>query len=431
MLLSYQANTERKIMPVTGIVAEFNPLHSGHELLISYARKDLGSDSVVIAEGADFTQRGGIALLDRYSRAECAVCAGADLIAGIPAIASCSSAEIFASCGVSLLYACGCDTILCGYEGSSSPEESDAALIKLIASILTDEPSQYKKVLQKGLRTGLSFPKAREEAILSCLPGHDDIRGLLSSPNNILAIEYQKAITKLAPSLKLVLKKRKGQGYNDSINDGEFVSASYIRRQLSCGNLSAVKKHLSSFTYKAIENGLDENLLLSDRDLDLPLQLALLREKYKGLSFSRFLDVSDDLSNRIERLLPRYQSFNSFTDLLKNKSLTASRIRRALIHILLGITDHDLDLLKRCDFRPYLWILQASEKGRSMLSHIKKTQGIPLFMSVNELGSYKDMILKKDLEVRDIYRAIQISKSGILIPDENSRRITCGKAHDL
>ena len=117
-----------------GIVAEFNPFHTGHKYIIEYAKNNLNADSVVIALGNEFTQRGGVAIIDRYSRAAAAIDAGADLVVSIPVTASCASAEIFAECGVCLLEACGCDMIVCGYEGG------DKELLHKTAQLLVEEP---------------------------------------------------------------------------------------------------------------------------------------------------------------------------------------------------------------------------------------------------------------------------------------------------
>ena len=406
-----------------GIVAEFNPFHTGHKYIIDYAKNELKADSVVIALGNEFTQRGGLAVLDRYSRAECAIDAGADLVIGMPAIASVSSAEIFAECGVCLLHACGCERIVCGYEGVSESEDSQFACtssgvsaIKDIARVLSDEPSEYKAVLKKELSSGKSFPAARESA-LSGFFHSDKVHDLVSNPNNILAIEYQKAIIRHGFDIELIPVKRQGTGYNDSENDGVFVSASYIRNQINGGNLSAVRNHLTDFSYKALNDACNKNVLLSDNDLSLPLHLALLSHD----DYRDFLDVSDDLSDRITKLLPEYTGFSKFTELIKNKSLTASRVRRALIHILLGITDDDLSAFRARGSVPYLWVLKTSKTGRSMLKEIKSSAAVPLFMSTNELTD-KD-IISEDLKTLSLVRALRIHKSGILLPNEFQRKV--------
>lgn len=414
-------------MSVVGIVAEFNPFHTGHKYIIDYAKKKLFADSVVIALGNEFTQRGGICVIDRYTRSECTIHAGADLVVGMPASASCSSAEIFAECGVCLLNACGCNALVCGYEGG------DLKLLTQIASVLLEEPAAYRTELKRLLGSGKSFPAAREAALKEYMSYEysEKIHELLSTPNTILAIEYQKAIIKHGFDMELIPVKRQGADYNDLSDNSEYVSASYIRSVLYNGRLPEIKKHLTPFSYRALTYASSKKLILKDRDISLPLHLALLSHH----NYSDFNDVSEDLSCRIKRMLPRYTDFESFAELLKNRSLTASRIRRSLIHILLGIKDSDISDLRNRGFVPYIWVLSASMTGLSQLSQIKGSTDRPLFMSVNELKKDLPESLGKDLSALDLSRAIRIDRSGLALPDERQRRIdfraTCGKVHDL
>ncbi len=464
---------ERYSMVRAGIVAEFNPFHTGHRYIIDYAENKLHADSVVIALGHEFTQRGGIAIIDRYTRAKCAIDAGADLVVGMPVIASCASAEIFAECGVCLLHECGCNKIVCGYEGAASTPDTlardqvpyDSALIGKIAEILIEEPFLYKQILKDNLRAGKSFPKARELALteyfstnaISTVTGFeknivcdDDnsksfirnkISGLVSNPNNILAIEYQKAIIRHGFDMELIPVRRQGTGYNDSTNDGDYVSASFIRHAIDEGDFSRIEKHLTPYSYQALKDTYDRKLLLADDDLSLPLHLALLSNHYTDDSerpgnaspaqnktnhrYSKYLDVSDDLSDRITNLLPQYTGFESFTDLIRNKSLTASRIRRSLIHILTGITDVDLESLRASELVPYLWILSASRTGFSMLGDIRKKSSVPLFMSINELKDEKGdgSLFHLDMSALELVRALRINKSRMMIPNEYQRKV--------
>ena len=363
-------------MSRVGIVAEFNPLHTGHKYIIDYAKNNLGADSVVIALGNEFTQRGGIAIIDRYSRAQSAIDAGADLVIGMPVLPSCASAEIFAESGVALLAACGCDKIVCGYEGISSEN-----LLNELACVLVEEPDQFKEELHRCLKSGMSFPAARGEALSACFPDcKNEIDYFLKEPNNILALEYQKAIIRCAPSIELVPVKRQGAGHHDMTAENGYASASYIRETIQAGRLNDIRPQLTEASYKILKDASVNNLLLFDDDLSLPLHLELLSIN----SYNRFFDVTEDFSDRIKKLLPEYVSFSQFADLLKNKSLTASRIRRCLIHILLGITEDDANALRCTHFAPYLWVLSASKGGLSMLGSIKSSSNLPLFFSINE-----------------------------------------------
>ena len=436
-----------------GIVAEFNPLHTGHKYLIDYAKNSLGADSVVIALGNEFTQRGGIALIDRYSRAQSAIDAGADLVIGMPVIPSCASAEIFAESGVALLSACGCDKIICGYEGISSEN-----LLNELACVLVEEPDQFKEELHRCLKSGMSFPAARGEALSACFPDcKNEINYFLKEPNNILALEYQKAIIRCAPSIELVPVKRQGAGHHDMTAENGYASASYIRETIQAGRLNDIRPQLTEASFEILRDAFQKNILLFDDDLSLPLHLALLSNEKsdnhldslsnntlkvhldssddscknmnsisnKSGGYSVFSDVSDDLSDRIKKMLPEYVSFSQFADLLKNKSLTASRIRRCLIHILLGITDSEVEELRHTNFAPYLWVLSASKGGLSILGDIKSSSNLPLFFSINEKAAEEaEPFLQPDLNALSLARALRIDKSGHSLPNENQRRVT-------
>lgn len=479
-----------------GIVAEFNPLHTGHKYLIDYAKNSLGADSVVIALGNEFTQRGGIALIDRYSRAQSAIDAGADLVIGMPVIPSCASAEIFAESGVALLSACGCDKIICGYEGIKPDyKENDAKIKDIIfelqdiqkntitkcnttsetrelsvfenlervilrksAFILIEEPLLYKEELRRCLKSGMSFPVARNEALLAYFPScKNEIDYFLKEPNNILALEYQKAIIRCTPSIELVPVKRQGAGHHDMTAEGGYASASYIREAVQAGRLNDIRPQLTEASFEILRDAFQKNILLFDDDLSLPLHLAILSNEKsdnhldslsnntlkvhldssddscknmnsisnKSGGYSVFSDVSDDLSDRIKKMLPEYVSFSQFADLLKNKSLTASRIRRCLIHILLGITDSEVEELRHTNFAPYLWVLSASKKGLSMLGSIKSSSNLPLFFSINEKAAEEaEPFLQPELKALNIARALRIEKSRLSLPNENQRKIS-------
>jgi predicted nucleotidyltransferase len=403
-------------MSRVGIVAEFNPLHTGHKYIIDYAKNNLGADSVVIALGNEFTQRGGIAIIDRYSRAQSAIDAGADLVIGMPVLPSCASAEIFAESGVALLAACGCDKIVCGYEGISSEN-----LLNELACVLVEEPDQFKEELHHCLKSGMSFPAARGEALSACFPDcKNEIDYFLKEPNNILALEYQKAIIRCAPSIELVPVKRQGAGHHDMTAENGYASASYIRETIQAGRLNDIRPQLTEASYKILKDASVNNLLLFDDDLSLPLHLELLSIN----SYNRFFDVTEDFSDRIKKLLPEYVSFSQFADLLKNKSLTASRIRRCLIHILLGITEDDANALRCTHFAPYLWVLSASKGGLSMLGDIKSSSNLPLFFSINEKAAEEAVpFLQPELKALRIARALRIEKSRLSLPNENQRKI--------
>ena len=196
-------------MNVTGIIAEYNPFHMGHLHQIKYIKETLQSDYIVIAMSGDFVQRGAPGLLPKHIRAEMALRCGADLVLELPVQFSSASAEFFAHGGVSLLNGLGVVDQLC-----FGSEEGNTEGMLLAARILNQEPAEYQTLLQTYLKQGMSFPAARNKALnnyLRLLPGstHQTVSPeLLSSPNNILGIEYCRAILSLNSHMKPVTLKK-------------------------------------------------------------------------------------------------------------------------------------------------------------------------------------------------------------------------------
>lgn len=209
-------------MKVVGIIAEYNPFHRGHEYQIRYVRETLGADYVIVAMSGDFVQRGAPALMEKYLRAEMALLGGADLVLELPIQVSTASAEGFAAGGVSLLDGLGCVDELC-----FGSECGDTEILMETARILVAEPPVYRDFLQKNLRDGMSFPLARSRALTSYVAksaisdvssgdGHfifpEQMDSILSSPNNILGIEYCKALLRQNSSIRPHALLRKGSG---------------------------------------------------------------------------------------------------------------------------------------------------------------------------------------------------------------------------
>lgn len=222
-------------MKVVGIVAEYNPFHNGHRYHIEEARKCTGADFVVVVMSGDFVQRGEPAVIDKYHRTEMALSQGADLVLELPAAFACASAEYFATGAVSLLHALGCVDTLC-----FGSECGHLDLLEEIADLFIQEPSEYKEYLKTALKSGYSFPAARDEALKEYfaedLVKTAQIASVLSAPNNILGIEYIKALKVLGSSIRPVTITRMGQGYHETTFSDSFCSATALRRLLETPN---------------------------------------------------------------------------------------------------------------------------------------------------------------------------------------------------
>ncbi len=421
-------------MKKVGIIAEFNPFHNGHKYIIEHAKKELGADQVIIAMSGDFTQSGMPGVISKYERAKMAISGGADLVLCMPAVASSASAETFARCGVATLARAGVDTILFG------AETDDLSLFEQISHVLSEEPSEYLDVLIERLRSGESFPAARETALISYFEGKimaSIISDFLSHPNNILGIEYAKAVMKWELPIELHPTIRQYSDHHDDLpvakGEKKMASGRAIRKILTKKPYSFVKKQLISLMPILAASSLVElfqsDMILFEDDLNLMLHQRLISID----DFSMFLDCSEDLSNRILNLRDEYTGISSFAELLKTKDITLTRITRVLNHILLGITSQDATYLEEHDYLPYIHILAASATGKEHLSDLKSDDGLRVFASINELREMgrisadipADIIrlLTLDVYAADIWRIAVTSKCKKPLPTEYTRRV--------
>ncbi len=388
-------------MKVNGIIAEFNPFHNGHKYLLEEALRQTGADMTIVAMSGNFVQRGAPALLDKHARTEMALKCGADLVLEIPTVYAVSSADGFATGGVSLLHRLGVVTHLC-----FGSECGEVDILKNIARILLSEPEEFADALRSNLRQGFSYPIARTQALLQYDPSLSSSRNVLSSPNNILGIEYLKAIERLSSSLTPVTIRRMGDGYHDRLPGEARCSALTIRHALYAGcDSSFLHAHMPADAADLLTEHLSHTPVKRRNDVSSSLYYKLVSEKDSG--FDKYLDVSPDLSARICNKLNEFQSFDSFCDLLKTKELTYTRISRCLLHILLNITKEDVSLYRSMDYVPYARVLGFRRKSSQLLGDIKERSAIPL---VTKLADAEKILtpdtysmLKQDLMASQLY----------------------------
>lgn len=410
-------------MRATGIIAEYNPFHHGHAYQLAQARAQTGADYVIIAMSGDFTQRGTPAIADKYTRARMALLGGADLVLEIPAPAAVSSAEYYARAGVRLLGASGVvDTVCYGCE-SVQPE-----LLSLLSSSLLAPDDVHRQTLKSLLCAGKSFPFARQEALCASLPENAGrIRTFLSSPNNILALEYEKAIAQWNRTHEKPLTgcaiQRIGDGYHCKEPASRYASASALRRAVEGGSAAfpdvweRLAPHMPHFSLSLLRAAAERGQSLRADDFSGTLYAALLAAKDKG--YERFADVSPALSRRIANHLYEFVSWTQFSGLLKTRDLTYTRVSRTLSHIMLGFTPTDC-----LEAAQYLRVLGFRSDARPLLSEIHKKASAPMITRVADAsralsGSADAMhALKKDLYAADLYRGICSVRSGRSLPNE-------------
>lgn len=403
-------------MKTVGLITEYNPFHNGHLYHIEEAKRITGADCVIVIMSGDFVQRGAPAVMDKYLRASAALSCGADFVFELPACYATGSAEYFAEGAVRALDALGVvDSICFGSECGETSVLSD------IAEILISEPANYQKRLQKQLKSGSNYAKARAEAFRLVFPQYADI---LDSPNNILGIEYIKALKKCDSNIKPYTIKREGHAYHDTECSHPLASASAIRKLLTKSSkdiclrntLNDLKLYVPESAHNLYVSNTYKTFPITEDDFSSVLYY-ILYNKFTNGSLADYFEVNEELSNRIEKLLPEFKGFSDFAMLLKNKSYTYSRICRGLTHILLDIKAEDLSA-----YRDNGWIFYHKLLGMrntvanyETLNLISKSS-VPLLTSVkntpvlNDLSDIAKRMLKTDIAASDIYEHISSIK---------------------
>lgn len=346
-------------MTITGIIAEYNPFHNGHLLQLNTV-KDNTSDLCIIAMSGNWVQRGAPAIINKYERTRMALLAGADLVLELPVHISTGSARDFAYGSVSLLNSLGCVDRLC-----FGCESNDSETIHKLVNFFSKEPADFAELLKSNLKIGLSYPKARYEAMKQMNYFNESELKFISSPNNLLGLEYAIAINMIASDISIFPIKREGCEYNDiNLSTHSYSSASSIREALINSNIEQCLNHVPPFAY----NLLKEAPLKTENSYSDALKYKLLVED----DFTIYLDVSRELSDRINKYKLDFKDTVSFIQLLKTKNLTYSHISRCLCHIMLNIYN---DQIKETQ---YIRILGFRKESKELLGLIKSKASIPI-----------------------------------------------------
>lgn len=380
-------------MKVVGLITEYNPFHNGHQFHIEQAKLITGADSVIVIMSGDFVQRGEPAIMPKHLRTEAALKCNADLVIELPFCYATGSAEQFAFGAVSIFEKLGIVDSIC-----FGSECGDIQSLTEIAQILSNESDEYKASLQRQLRTGDSFPVAREKAMKELFPDKN-YGQILSEPNNILGIEYIKALLKLGSQITPVTIQRTGAHYHDDKLNHTFSSATAIRRTLNADALVELQSQVPKTAFDIMQKEYEKSFPIYPNDFSLLLKYRLLNETKESLC--DYADVSEELANRIINRRNEFLNFEQFCELLKTKELTYSRISRALIHILLKC--------KKTDFAEisYARVLGFRTDSTEVMSEIKKRSAIPL---VTKLSAIDDTMLEQDIYASHIYQSIVADK---------------------
>ena len=403
-------------MKAVGLVTEYNPFHNGHLYHLNKAMELTGADISVAVMSGDFVQRGEPAVLDKYTRTSMALNSGVNLVVELPVNYAVSSAESFAAGALKVLDYIKADSIAFG------SESGDIERLSKLAHILCDNEDTLYKEISKYTANGISYAAARQKVVEKLTD--KDTAAMLTSSNNILAVEYLKAIIKNNYAIKPYTVQRQGDSYNDTDIRSEYASATALRENLKADNISKyipVKAGLilSSNTNYIYPDDITEALFT--RLLDI-----LFASSYDKNVFienvMQYPDVSKEIAGRlyksamdmITRTVPQRSeskdnwafSFGSLCEHIKTKEVPLSRIKRALVRITLGL---DKKRMEKYVNEPYIRVLGFDKKGQEYLSYIRKTVEVPL---ITKTADYKEMLLD-DIHAANIYNMIVAGKYGV------------------
>lgn len=432
-------------MKAVGLVTEYNPFHNGHLYHLNKAMELTGADISVAVMSGDFVQRGEPAVLDKYTRASMALNSGVNLVIELPVNYAVSSAESFAAGALKVLDYIKADSIAFG------SESGDIERLSKLAYILCDNEDMLYKEISKCTANGISYAAARQKVVEKLTD--KDTAAMLTSSNNILAVEYLKAIIKNNYVIKPYTVQRQGDSYNDTDIRSEYASATALRENLKNGmdkwiySDSVADDTIDTIT--EYNNDINNNINISEY---IPVKAGLILSSNTNYIypdditealFTRLLDilfasnydknvfienvmqypdVSKEIAGRlyksamdmITRTVPQWAgskydgafSFGSLCEHIKTKEVPLSRIKRALVRITLGL---DKKHMEKYSNAPYIRVLGFDKKGQEYLSYIRKTVEVPL---ITKTADYKEMLLD-DIHAANIYNTIVAGKYGV------------------
>ena len=385
---------------VLGIVAEYNPFHNGHLYHLLKSKEEAKANAVVAVISGNFVQRGDPSIVDKWTKAEMALANGVDLVIELPVLYATSSAENFSDGAIKIL-----NSLKVVDKISFGSESEDLTKLNLVANTLFQESKEYKELLAKYLSLGKSFPKARSEALIHYLDDRD-YSIILSGSNNILGIEYLKALKKNGSTIKPICIKRKDTGHLSLDYNGEIANATAIRSFIYKSDMKSVKTYTTPSSYTILEEEIKKghfvcNLLPYENTIIYNLRHMSLED------IAALPDVSEGLEHSIKKAANSCNSISEFINIVSTKRYTSTRINRILLYSLLHITKRDMDIAKKS--LPYIRVLGFNDIGQNLLSKIARINPkLPIITSVKKFQDTNNnrslkLMLDKDIFATNVY----------------------------
>lgn len=372
-------------MKILALITEYNPFHNGHLYHLRLAQEITGASHTIAVMSGNFVQRGEPAIVDKWARAKMAVKSGLDLVFELPTLYASSTAELFAFGSISLLDSLNIVDSIC-----FGSEAGDIGIISKIAHIINESP-YFREILRQYMDLGLAFPVARSKAIIKYFRDMEDyteedlnlIGEVVKSPNNILGIEYLKALERLnSPITPYTISRKSSPYHSKKVLNSPIASATAIRDHIHTRKALANISHtmpgpIVDILLSEIEKG---NGPVSSQNFEESIFTILRRGRLEDLK--NIFDVVEGLENKIYQCSIRTSNLRDLYSCIKSKRYTLTRLQRIMIHILLNI---DRDCISSCNHAggpQYGRVLAFNNKGREVLRVLKNSSSIPIITNL-------------------------------------------------
>lgn len=387
-------------MKVVGLITEYNPFHLGHKHHLNMSKNITKADYTIAIMSGSFVQRGEPSIVDKWTKAKMAIDNGVDLVLELPFIFSTQGAELFAFGSIALLNSLN----IVDYIAFGS-ELNNLNFLKEIADILVEEPYYYKERLKHYLDLGNSFPASRSNALEDYYSKYkikdidsQNIKNILKMSNNILAIEYLKALKNLNSKIQPITIKRIGSSYKENILNHKIASATSIRHTIlnNNNNIDLIKEYVPSATYCHLIDYINKYESFNTLDNYNQIIQYLLRFSNKN-DLSKIIDMEIGLENRLVEKSNEFNDIDSFLSSTISKRHTQTRIQRILIHLMTNLKKDIFENL--LPYHPsYIRVLGTNKKGFLLLNNIKENSTVPIVTKFADFTKYNDPYLKQIIE---------------------------------
>lgn len=379
----------------SGIIAEYNPFHNGHVHHIEQTKKITESKYTVAVMSGNYVQRGEPAICDKYTRAKAALQNGIDIVIELPLYYATGGADVFSYGAIDTLNKTGIIDSVC-----FGSEEGDMEKLQSAAKLLTNENQSFKKALKENLKSGYNYPYSRMKALETELKKD---YSLLEKPNNILALEYLKALINLKSSITPYTIKRKSAEFHSKDISGKISSATAVRNAVLNQDYDIIKQCIPENYFDLLYEAVKTNVPVLD-DYSSIIRYIIINTAPEKLA--EISDITEGLENRIIK----YSYSKTITDLIKNlktKRYTYTKLQRAMLHIILDIQKSDIKELTSEKGTPYIRVLGFKKTASNLLSELVSKSKVPVIINLknanNVLDSYAKKILEAEIKSTDIY----------------------------